>query len=406
MRGLLLFGMLLSLPCLVQAAAYTGQVVDGLTGDGIAGAEIIDQAGRRVKTEAEGAFGLETDRPEILVTMPGFQERRYTLKENEPNRIELSLKGVYQMGKVEVKAKPDAKKVVVSKQHIEKEAVKKVTTTLFPDVAKVVQMLPGVTTSNDFSSLLYVRGGDPDEVIAVLDNMIILSPYIWGGAVSVFNPNLVEEVDFSTGGFPAEWPQAMSGIMNVKNRVGNPERFKGFVDLGAAALDVFVEGPLAGNLGGGEDSSFLLGLRRTDYDLVMKFAMGGEDMVYPYFYDGQLKTTLPLKNGTVTLNSIFSIEGMAFRIKPEEGYGSREEMNFHYLDKKLTMGLSYDLKLSETLTVMTLAGLYTSAGDFKLWTSRKRSGSSATSGSGYPASIISSRLASIIFLDQARLTST
>jgi hypothetical protein len=367
MRTLLTFVMLLCLPSWLWAADYSGVVVDALTSEGIAGAEILDQTGQKVKTNAAGKFTLTTERSEVFVTMPGFQEQKVTLLPGNPNKISMNLKGVYKLAEVEVKAKPDAKKVVVSKQHIDHAEVKEVTTALFPDVAKVVQLLPGVTTDNDFSSLLYVRGGDPDEVVAVLDNMIVLNPYIWGGRVSIFNPNLVDEVDFSTGGFPAEWPQAMSAILNVKNKVGNTEKLKGFVDLSAASFDLFLDGPLFGNLGGEKDGSFLLGLRRTDYDLLEKIYVR-DNNVLPYFYDGQAKVTLPLYSGVVTLNSIFSIEGMSFHITPETGYGSPNEgeSDFHYIDQKVQTGLSYDCKLSDTVSVMTLAGLSYENGDFKM----------------------------------------
>jgi len=362
----------LTLALLLYAAAawavpYTGQVVDELTGDPVAGAEVSDRQGQAVKTNEDGTFVLETEDPNVKVAMPGFQEAAFMLKPDETNRIALKLKGVYQIEKVEVKASPDAKKVVVSKQRMEKEEIKKVTTTIFPDVAKAVQLLPGVQASSDFSSLLYVRGGDPDEVVSVLDDMLIPNPYMWGGLVSIFDPAMVESVEFSTGGFPAEWPQAMSAILNVKNKVSSPERFAGFADVSAASLDLFLQGPLAGNLGGSQDSSFLAGVRRTYYDLQQRLMYPDKDtnMTYPYFYDGQLKASLPLKYGTVTVNSHFSVEGMDMVTKAEEGYDAAHagDSTFDYVVSQMQLGVSHDLKLSDQASVLTLAGIQLSSSD-------------------------------------------
>jgi hypothetical protein len=360
MKTLFAIAALLCLPAMLWAAPYSGQVLDELTGEPIANADLVDRQGRHVNTAADGTFTLDVANPSVMVVKPGFQESSVVLKANVVNKIKLSLKGSYQLPEVDVKAKPDTKKVIVSKQHMDKEQIKEVTTTIFPDVLKTVQLLPGVTASNDFSSLLYVRGGDPDEVISVLDGMIIPNPYMWGGLVSIFDPAMVEEVDFSTGGFPAEWPQAMSAILNVKNKVSSPERFQGFVDVSAASLDVYLQGPLAGNLGGDQNSSFLFGVRRTYYDLQQKL-YNHDNMVYPYFYSGQAKATLPLKNGTITVNSLFSVEGMNMVSKSDQDYDAAHtgDSTFKYMLSQMLLGVSYDLKLSDTVSVMTLAG-----GDF------------------------------------------
>ncbi len=349
-------------PALAWAGVYTGRVSDEVTGEGLPGAEIITVAGPKAKTGTTGEFRIETDNPFVGVSMPGYQGKKITLQPGE-NNILLTVKGVFEVSSVKVKGKADAKKVVVSKQSLEKAQVKQVTTTLFPDVIKVMQLMPGVTSDNDFSSLMFVRGGGFDEMIAVLDDMVILAPYLWGGRVSVFNPNLVDNVEFHTGGFSAEWPQAMSAILDVHNKVGNPEKHRGFVDLSAATLDIFLEGPSAGP----EGSSFLLGLRRTHYDLIIKL-FSNDNLVYPYFYDGQVKFNFPLPQGRLTINSIFSIEGMDYLIKKEDGYGSKHsgDTNFHYLDKKLNLGVAYDYPVNDAISVMTLLGCFYNDGSYQL----------------------------------------
>ncbi|MBN1594472.1 TonB-dependent receptor plug domain-containing protein [candidate division FCPU426 bacterium] len=349
----LLAFLLWMVPSLLSAGNYSGRVTDEITGDGLAGATVTCLSGENTETDAQGFFSLTCRQPKVLVQMTGFADKVHVLQTGD-NIIALVVPGYYEVGPVRVTGNPDEKKVQVSKQRLQKEAVGKTTSSLFPDVARVVQSLPGVTADSDFSGLLYVRGGDPHEVVAVMDDMIIMSPYLWGGRLTVFNPNLVESVDFYAGGYPAEANQALSALLDVKNKTGNTEKYTGLVDLSAATANVVVEGPL----GLTEKSSFILGLRRTHYDLIIQ-AMGAGDVVYPYFYDGQAKCMLPLSNGRLEVQSLFSYEGMDLTLSEAEGFGDDhpEDTRFHYLSRRSNSSVSYDHRLSDRINILTLVGL-------------------------------------------------
>jgi hypothetical protein len=71
-----------------------------------------------------------------------------------------------------------------------------------PDVFRTLQMLPGVQSSSDFSSALYVRGSTPDQNLIMLDGIAIYNPYHLGGIFSTFNTDAIKEADFHAGGFP------------------------------------------------------------------------------------------------------------------------------------------------------------------------------------------------------------
>ncbi|MEW6515504.1 MAG: TonB-dependent receptor [candidate division FCPU426 bacterium] len=345
---------LLTLPVYAGAAEYAGQVVNELTGEPLPKAKVASLSGESAQTDGNGRFILECANPNVVVQMPGFEEKYFILRPGEPLTLAVGLKGVYELQAVRVRAKPEAKKVLVSKQNVSQEAIKETTTTLFPDVARVVQALPGVTTNNDMSGLLYVRGGEPNEVVSVLDDMIILDPYLWGGRLTVFNPNLVENVEFYAGGYPAEANQALSALLQVKNRTGNAEKVSGFLDLSVATTDAVIEGPL----GLAEGSSFIVGLRRTHYDLMVNASATG-NVVYPFFYDGQAKLTLPLDTGTLNVQSLFSYEGMNLNLSEAEGYGEdhSENTRFHYAVKASNTSISYDHRWSDRLSLLTLVGL-------------------------------------------------
>ena len=100
-----------------------------------------------------------------------------------------------------------------------------------PDVFRTLQMLPGVQTTSDFSSALYVRGSTPDQNLIMLDGIVVYNPYHLGGIFSTFNTDAIKEADFHAGGFPARHGGRMGAILNVINREGNTNKITGMANI-------------------------------------------------------------------------------------------------------------------------------------------------------------------------------
>jgi hypothetical protein len=165
--------------------------------------------------------------------------------------------------------------------------------------------------------LIYVRGGDSIETAVLLDRAFLGNPFHWGGGVSILNPHFVDEVEFFAGGFPAEYGQAQSGIVAVKNRRGNSERLRADIQLDGTGGDMLFEGPL------GERNTYMVGVRRTYYDFVASlFDSAAEGSSLPHFADGQLKLDHAFaEDARISWNSVFSTEGVDFTFS--EGQESR-----------------------------------------------------------------------------------
>lgn len=129
------------------------------------------------------------------------------------------------------------------------------------DVFRALQALPGITARTDFSSALYIRGGNPSENIVLLDDIRIYNPYHVGGLFSTFNPDAIKNVEISTGGFSARYGNAVSGVISVTNKDGNSREFaaKGSISLLSSKLTL--EHPLP-------NGSLLLSARRTYFDFI------------------------------------------------------------------------------------------------------------------------------------------
>ena len=151
------------------------------------------------------------------------------------------------------------------------------------DVSRYVQGLPGVVIgTNDFRNDIIVRGGSPLENLFVVDNVEIPNINAFanfasaGGTVSLLDAELLEDVTFLTGGYPAPYVNRTSSVLQVTQREGNRTKFGGKATLGFAGAGTILEGPL--NAGKG---SWVVSTRRSFLDVFTKdVGIGGVPVVY------------------------------------------------------------------------------------------------------------------------------
>jgi hypothetical protein len=141
---------------------------------------------------------------------------------------------------------------------LQAEEISAVPTVGEPDVARVVQLLPGTVSRNDFSATYNVRGGEADQNLVRLDGITLFNPFHVGGMFSTFDAAAIGNVDFLTGAFPAWYPGRLSSVLDVNVRSGRNDRVGvvGMVSLLSAKL--LVEGPIPGT-----DATFMIGGRRS-----------------------------------------------------------------------------------------------------------------------------------------------
>jgi len=136
------------------------------------------------------------------------------------------------------------------------------------DVFRLVQNLPGVTFTNDFSALLYIRGSNYDQSQIAFDDVPVLNAYHLGGLYSGFNPDGVCSVEFSPGISDPRYGGYLGGRINIVPQDGmNPKRYHGKLSLGLLSTK-FSYGNRIGK------NSFFLAGRRSYFDLVENMASG------------------------------------------------------------------------------------------------------------------------------------
>ncbi len=112
------------------------------------------------------------------------------------------------------------------------------------DIVGAISVTPGVVTTGDQGGQLYVRGGTPIQNKVLLDGMTIYNPFHSIGFFSIFETELVKNVDVYTGGFESKYGGRVSSVMDITYRDGNRKAFGGRVSASPFLAKMVLEGPI------------------------------------------------------------------------------------------------------------------------------------------------------------------
>lgn len=135
------------------------------------------------------------------------------------------------------------------------------------DIIKSIQLLPGVQSSVEGSSGFYVRGGNADQNLILLDGATVYNPSHLFGFFSVFNGDAVKNIELFKGGIPAEYGGRLSSVLDVRMNEGNTQKIHGNAGIGAISSRLTVEGPIIK-----DKMSFIISARRTYAGMLLPFA--------------------------------------------------------------------------------------------------------------------------------------
>ncbi len=102
------------------------------------------------------------------------------------------------------------------------------------DIFRSLQLLPGISGTNESSSGLYVRGGTPDQNLVLLDGMTVYHVDHFFGFFSAFNADAIKDVQVYKGGFPALYGGRVSSVVDMTGKTGDPHH--AHVSMGANLL--------------------------------------------------------------------------------------------------------------------------------------------------------------------------
>lgn len=243
---------LISVSGVAQTATIRGTVYSESTGEAVLFALVhLEGTAFGVQTDVNGFFSL-TKIPAGTYTLVA-QQTNY-----EPSKVLITVKA----GEIvtqNLTIKPRVMKVVeitdTKTEKIENPTVGKTTMDRkdinrvvavggVADIAQSVQVLPGVVSSGDQGGQLYIRGGTPIQNKVLLDGMIIYNPFHSIGLFSVFDTDIIKNMDVYTGGFNAEYGGRVSSVMDITTRDGNRKKFGGKITASPFGAKMMIEGPL------------------------------------------------------------------------------------------------------------------------------------------------------------------
>ncbi len=133
------------------------------------------------------------------------------------------------------------------------------------DVIKILQLKPGITPGAEGTTGIFVRGGNSDQNLIVLDEAVVYNANHLFGFFSTFNSDAVKDLKVYKGGFPAQYGGRLSSVIDVRMKEGNNKEYEATGGIGLIASRLTIEGPIQK-----EKSSFVVSGRRTYVDLITR----------------------------------------------------------------------------------------------------------------------------------------
>jgi hypothetical protein len=238
-------------------------IITDTAGMAIPGVNIIaENAGKGAITDAAGHYRLTLPLGQsyiLKVSHVGYATQRYILDLRDRESTDYEVRFTLRDQSQSISA------VSITADRSSHGTLQRLETKNFRQLANpsgsfetLLKTMPGVSSGNELSSQYSVRGGSFDENLVYVNDIAIHRPMLVRSGqqegLSFINPDLVESVDFSAGGFDACFGDKMSSALDVRYRT--PDKFAGNVSLSLLGASASVEG-----LADGRRVSYLVGVR-------------------------------------------------------------------------------------------------------------------------------------------------
>ncbi len=233
------------------------------------------------------------------------------------------------------------------------------------DPARMAANFAGVSGANDSRNDIIIRGNSPLGVLWRVNGLDIPNPNHFGslgstgGPISILNNNTLDNSDFMTGAFPADYGNATAGVFDLKMRTGNNEKYEYLAQMGFNGFEVGAEGPFSKK---NKNASFLVNYRYSTLSVFKYLNIDfGTGAAIPQYQDVTFKLEFPTKKfGKYTFWGIGGISFIDLKAKDQSkennlyGYSGR---NISYQSNVGATGLSHVYLLNSTSYIKTNIGV-------------------------------------------------
>ena len=323
-----------------QNGIIRGTVFDATTNDPIPFATVVlEGESSGASTDFDGAFELP-DVPaglrNVTVSFVGYQAQTVFEIEVTPARP-----AVIRVGLKEQAVAIEAAEVVTERRATQGEAplsVRSLGTNEIKrnpgggrDISRAIRTLPGVAAIPSFRNDIVIRGGSPNENRFYIDGIEIpninhfATQGASGGPVGMINVDLVENIDFYAGAFPAARGNALSSVLEFKFKEARTDEWTANLVVGTSDLGLTLEGPT------GEHSSLIASFRRSYLQLLFE-ALGLPFL--PIYNDYQFKwTARPDDRNAITVLGLGALDDFELNLALAEDTAAE-----NYLEQVAILG--------------------------------------------------------------------
>jgi hypothetical protein len=352
-----------------QTGRVRGQVSDLLTESAIENATVsIVGLDLHTFSNAKGEYLFENvpvGRIELLITSVGFNDiniKELLLASNKELVVNVSMEtATNELNEVIVSAaSPNLSGAQTSLHAITVEQVMRFPATFF-DPARLAFSYPGVANTNDQANGMSIRGNNPRGLQWRLEGVEIVNPNHLSnagtfsdqatanaGGTNMVSAQMMGNMNFLTGAFPAEYGNALSGVMDMRLRKGNNKEYEHTAQIGLIGIDLATEGPLNKEKG----SSYLVNYRYSFTSLLALggLSFGGETIK---FQDLAMNLSFPNeKFGDITIFGMGGVNSNEFAFDDEEGLGpefEKDNLIIDYYGKMGAAGITHAKKINTNL---------------------------------------------------------
>jgi hypothetical protein len=358
----------------VNLAAQTTQTIRGrildITNDKpLAGANITLKNTRQgAQTDDNGYFRLEkvpVGRYQLVISSVSFETQTISeilVESGKEVVLEIRLQEATKLlGEAIVKAPSNNLTGSLTSVHsITTEQIFRYPGT-YLDPARLASAYAGVANSNDQANGMVIRGNSPNSMQWRLEGVEIVNPNHLSnagtfsdritqnaGGVNILSAQLLGNMNFLTGAFPAEYGNALAGVMDMRLRKGNNQRHEFTAQAGLIGLDLAAEGPLSNSK---KNGSYLVNYRYSFTGLLglMGVTFGGEDIT---FQDLSFNFSLPIKKaGNFTVFGMAGLSSNYFAGKRDttQWEVQKDGFDINYTNKMGAIGATHSMNIGDKL---------------------------------------------------------
>jgi len=248
-RFLLFFSLLVISLCSTfgqeQSFVLTGTIT-GPDGKPIAGVNIqVKNSRQGTFCDQYGVFKIRLSLPKdstLIFTAVNYERIEVKLVRNRETALKVMMQPAsIPLSEVEINDQRKSNPGIVS---IDPHLTKNLTSAGGDAIEQLVKTLPGVSSHSELTPQYSVRGGNYDENLLYVNGIEIFRPFLVKTGeqegLSFLNPDLVEAIRFSSGGFESSYGDKMSSVLDIEYKV--PHQTAGSAEVGALGASAHIEG--------------------------------------------------------------------------------------------------------------------------------------------------------------------